>query len=190
MDTVEMRALIITHTGFQDLEAHYPYYRLREEVGTVVVMSDTADKCRGIQGTEIVSHVLYSDLTHPKNLMGEELVFKGFDLLVLPGGVKAMEKLRQVRVVTDFIAEWVRAGRPTAVICSGIQLLITAGVLGRRRVTCYPAFDVDVCNANGIYCDEPVVVDSNLVTAQHYRWLAEWMVAAISVATHYPLNAT
>lgn len=170
-----MRALIITHTGYQDQEVIYPYYRLMEDARGAACPLIASDKgmgiVRGILGTEIESH------THISAVLSLDL-----DLLVLPGGVKAMEKLRQNFNVLEFIDKANRRGITIAAMCSGVQLLISARILEGRRVTIYPAFAVDVENAGAEYVDAPVVTDGNLVTSPHYRHLGEWMAEAIRVA--------
>ena len=169
-----MRSIILTHSLYQDAEVLYPYYRLREE-GEVVVVAEAVGKCRGILGTEIEADRATSELSVTE-------YFFHFDLLVLPGGVKALEKLRQDAEALYFVGRWFDASRPLASICSGAQMLISARApLEGRRLTAYPAMAVDVENAGAMYVDAPVVIDGNLVSAPHYRHLAEWMRAAIDL---------
>ncbi len=168
-----MKSIILTHSGYQDQEVIYPYYRLREE-GTVVLVAEKIGKVRGILGTEIEADCDTSSLKG-KRLLAE------FDLLVLPGGVKAMEKLRQDQTALTFVDNWYDSGKPIASMCSGAQMLISARVpLGGLRLAAYPAMAVDVENAGAIYVDAPVVVDRGIVSSPHYRHLAEWMRAAIN----------
>lgn len=167
-----MKSIILTHSGYQDQEVIYPYYRLREE-GRVVLVAEKIGKVRGILGTEIDADLDTPSLTS---------VFAGFDLLVLPGGVKAMEKLRQDRAALAFVSRWATDGKPIASMCSGAQMLISARVpLKGRRLSAYPAMAVDVENAGSAFINEPVVVDGNIVSSPHYKHLAEWMLAAIDL---------
>lgn len=53
-----------------------------------------------------------------------------------------------------------------AAICHGAQLLISAKVLAGRRLTAVNKIRDDVSNAGGIYIDEPLVVDSSLITSR------------------------
>lgn len=178
-----MRALIITRSQFQDQEVHYPYHRLREENKEPIVMAEKRGPIKGILGTEIEATDTYATLDHMQSLakLDEEC-----DLLVLPGGVKAMEKLRQDQPVLTFIKGWMKQGKKLACMCSGIQLLISADVIRGRVVTCYPAFGIDAKNAGAIYYDAPFVVDGNLITSPHHRYLAEWMKATIQSANPKP----
>ena len=53
-----------------------------------------------------------------------------------------------------------------AAICHGPQVLISAGVLPGRSVTCFEGIRDDVRLAGARYRDKPVVVDRNLVTSR------------------------
>lgn len=167
-----MKSIILTHSGYQDQEIIYPYYRLREE-GEVVIVAESNEKIRGILGTEIKSDMKPLDAWP---------IMPSFDLLVLPGGVKAMEKLRQDARALQIIVHWSKFNKPIASMCSGAQMLISARVpLKGRRLAAYPAMAVDVENAGAVFVNEPVVVDGNIVSASHYMHLAEWMKAAIEL---------
>lgn len=172
-----MRSIILTHSQYQDQEVIYPYHRLREE-GDVLLIAEKLGPIRGILGTEIVA-----DFDTPSLRLDSTYVY--FDLLVLPGGVKAMEKLRQNWDALAFVDHWDRQRKPIASMCSGAQMLISARVpLKGRRLAAYPAMAADVENAGAIFINEPAVTDGNIVSSPHYRHLAEWMRAAIELVKH------
>ncbi len=169
-----MKSLILTHSMYQDQEVLYPFYRLQEE-GTVLIAAEKVGKIKGILGTEVPSNMTTATLTN-----SDDDYLNVFDLLVIPGGVKAMEKLRQDRNALDFVAHWAGVNKPIASICSGAQMLISARVhLIGRRIAAYPAMAVDVENTGAVFVDEPVVVDGNIVSSPHYNHLAGWIKAAI-----------
>ena len=176
-----MRALMIIHTGFQDQEVHYPFHRLREEGIETTVMAEKIGMIRGIIGTEIAATQQIGALDQ---MQSAATVFAANDLLILPGGVKAMEKLRQHQPTLTFIAGWFGADKLVACMCSGVQLLISADVVRGRRLTCYSAFAIDARNAGAIYSDAPVVRDGNLITSPHNKYLAEWMKATVEATKH------
>lgn len=167
-----MKSIILTHSMYQDQEIIYPYHRLREE-GDVVIIAEKTGKIRGILGTEIEAHESIDIIS---------LAYLNFDLLVLPGGVKAMEKLRQNENALSFVRLWfLSTGKPVASMCSGAQMLISARVfLKGQRLAAYPAMRVDVENAGAVFVDAPVVVDGRIISSPHYKHLAEWMRAAIN----------
>lgn len=164
------KAMIITWSGFQDQEVIYPYYRLQEEGFDVEILSDVDDVVHGIYGIGFGSKPLY--------LLNE---YDRFDVIVLPGGVKALEKLRQQKQVLDFINEWNKTGKIIASICHGAQLLISAQIVKGRRISGYYSIKDDINNAGGIYVDEPAVVDGNIISSPHYKHMGEWMKKTIEV---------
>jgi protease I len=176
-----MKSLIITWAGFQDQEVVYPYYRLREEAQApedVVIMSNVIGKFHGIMGVNMDSTALTDEL---KESARADHYLKNFDMLVIPGGVKALEKLRQEKHVLAFIAEWNRLGKTIASTCHGAQLLISARVVKGRKVSAYYSIEDDVNNAGAQYVNAPYVVDGNLVSSPHYQWMGEWMKEAIRI---------
>jgi protease I len=90
---------------------------------------------------------------------------KDFDALVIPGG-QAPEKMRMRHAMVDLAREAMESGKPVAAICHGPQVLISANVLRGRTLTCWPAIAIDVKNAGGLYVDQPVVEDGNLITSR------------------------
>ena len=169
-----MKSIIVTHSMYQDVEVLYPFHRLQEE-GTVMVAAEMVGKIRGIQGTEIMSNMTTETLNN-----SDENYLRVFDLLVLPGGVKAMEKLRQDKHALTFVKRWADINKPIASICSGAQMILSARVpLKGRRLSAYPAMSIDVENAGAVFVDEPAVVNGNIISSPHYNHLAVWMKAAI-----------
>lgn len=59
-------------------------------------------------------------------------------LLVLPGGMGGVNRLRADAALADAIRERVRLGRPVAAICAGPMVLFAAGVMDGAFYTCYP----------------------------------------------------
>ena len=173
-----MRALIITWENFQDQELVYPFYRLKEETDKVVVMSNVIGKFFGIMGSNMTSHALVNELNH-KDVVDNCL--KEFDILILPGGVKALEKLRQEKQVISFISEWNKRGKVIASTCHGAQLMISAKIVEGREIIGYYSLEDDINNAGAKYVNAPVVVDGNIVSSPHYDHMGIWMKTAIDM---------
>ncbi len=174
-----MRALIITGDLVQDHEFIYPYYRLKEAGFEVYVATKGAKECLGILGTKIPSDnnceiIGYEDLGHPDD-------WTYYDLLVLPGGAKCMEKLRQEKRVIDFIREFNNNGNPIASICHGAQLLISAECVKGKLISGYYSIKDDINNAGAEYIDAPYVIDRNIISCPHYKYLGDWMKKVLEV---------
>ncbi len=158
------RALIITGKLVQDHEFIYPYYRLLEAGFTVDVAT---------RNKETVQAILGITVTPTRDIAGIEV--EDYDLLVLPGGAKALEKIRQDEEVIKFIKDFDSAGKTIASICHGAQLLISAKIVSGRKVSGYYSIKDDIENAGATYIDAPFVRDKNLVTCPHYKYLGDWM---------------
>ena len=89
-----------------------------------------------------------------------------YDALLLPGGLISPDTLRQNEQALDFVRTFDRAGKPIAVICHGPWLLVSAGLVVRRNLTCWPGIRDDVRNAGAVYHDEPLVRDRNWVSSR------------------------
>ena len=163
-----MRAVIVSGELVQDQELIYPLYRLKEAGYVTALSTQDGKPFKGIAGVKF------------EPTMGSyELEVEDFDLVVIPGGVKAMEHMRLDERLVEFIKSSYMAGKRIAAICSGTQMLISAGLCKGLHITGYPAIKVDIENAGGIYVDMPAVVDSRIITSPHYRYLGEWMTATL-----------
>ena len=172
-----MKSLILTWEQFQDHEVIYPFYRLKEE-GKVDLLANKTDKIFGILGCNITPTGNLNDL---KDGAKRKHYLESYHLLVIPGGVKAMEKIRQEKHVIDFIKEWGGAQKVIASTCSGAQLLISAKLVSGRVISGYYSMADDISNAGATYVNQPAVVDNNIITSPHYDFMAEWLAAAIKV---------
>ena len=173
-----MKALIVTWEKFQDHEVIYPYYRLKEEGFDVHIMSNVVGRIYGILGTNMESDVVTSDLNDAEIF---ENYLNTYDFLVVPGGVKALEKLRQENQVLRFINEWNARNKVIASTCHGAQLLISSKIVRGRQLSGYYSIKDDINNAGAEYVDAPAVTDRNVVSSPHYKWMGEWMKEAIRV---------
>jgi len=163
--------LIITGKLVQDHEFIYPLHRLQEDEYAVDIAVDDGKETRGQIGVKVLPN---------KNF--ENINIEDYRMLVLPGGAKCMEYLRQDKRVINFIAEYASTGKTIASICHAAQLLISAKLVKGRKIAAYYSLKDDVENAGAEYVDMPAVVDGNIVTTAHYKDLGPWMRAAIQMA--------
>lgn len=166
------KALIITWEKFQDHELIYPYYSLKEHGYQVTLMANKVGKIWGSLGTHMPCDVetsIFEDETTRQQYLKE------YEILLVPGGVKALEKVRQEKGVLKFIQEWNAANKTIFSVCNGAQLLISAKILKGRTLSGYYSIDVDIENAGATYSRGPVVVDGNLISCPHYDFMGDWM---------------
>lgn len=175
------KAIIITWSGFQDHELVYPYYRLLGAGFDTTIVGDKRDgqgRFYGIFGLNMPCHELINDFDKKKDSWLNDA-----SLLVLPGGVKSLEKLRLQKNVKDFIFEWHSRGKLISSTCHGAQMLVSAKIVKGETIAGYYSLEDDINNAGAIYSSEPVVVSGNIITSPHYDFMGEWMETTLSEYT-------
>jgi len=158
------RAVIITGPNFQDEEFIYPYYRLQEAGFHLDVAVKDKANITGKYGVPVKPTI---DV--------KELKAENYDLVVLPGGYEAPDRVRQIKEVLDFVKAMDEQKKVISAICHGPWIMISAGIVRGRKLTGYIAIKDDIINAGGEYIDTPFVVDGNIVTSPHYKNNPEWM---------------
>jgi protease I len=149
-----MKALFLIDDEFEDLTVYFLWYRLREEGVDVQLASPRMHVLTGRHG-----YTIEPDITIHQVNPAE------FDLLFIPDGV-AVERLRVREEAVDVARTFMQEGNRVTAFGHGPQLLISAGALDGRRVTCTPGIRDDVRAAGGVYRDEAVVTDGNLITGR------------------------
>ena len=167
------KGVIISGNLAQDHEFIYPYYRLLEEGYNLDVCILEGKPVQGILGTAIPPN---KEQVIKKI---EDVKINDYEILVIPGGVKAMEKVRQNVKIIKFISDFDKEKKIIACICSGAQLLISAKVVKGRKISGYYSMKDDLINAGAIYTDLPAVIDDNIITTAHYKDMGPWMKAVI-----------
>ena len=166
------KALILTGNLVQDHEFIYPYYRVQEDGYKVDVAVRDKKQVNGIIGAKIIP---------TKDI--PELKVEDYDLVILPGGAKAMEYMRQDTEILKFISDFNSSGKTIASICHAAQLLISSKIVKGRKISGYYSIKDDINNAGAVYTDEPAVVDGNIVTTAHYKDLGIWMKTALDLVS-------
>jgi protease I len=163
------KGVIISGNLAQDHEFIYPYYRLLEENVKLDVCLLEGKPVVGILGTALPPN---KEQVVKKI---EDIKVADYDVLVIPGGVKAMEKVRQNKDIIKFISDFDKEKKIIACICSGAQLLISAKVVKGRKIAGYYSMKDDLINAGANYTDLPAVIDDNIITTAHYKDMGPWM---------------
>jgi protease I len=165
------RAAVMIGPLFEDLEAVYPYYRLKEAGATVELIGiEGGTTLKGKQGIELTTDQAAADL-----------VADDLDVLVIAGGF-GPDKLRTDDGVKDLIRGMNADGKPIAFICHAGWVPISAGIVAGRRVTSVQAIADDLRNAGASWEDSEVVVDGNLISSRRPPDLPAFMRALIDVA--------
>ena len=106
-DTKTIRASIITAKGFQDEEVVYPYYRCQEAGWDVRIATPKGEVVLGKYGVPARA-----------SLATTELKADEFELVILPGGFEAPDRVRFLPEVKAFVSEMNDQGKLIADCCT------------------------------------------------------------------------
>jgi protease I len=120
------KAIILAGAQIQDHEFIYPFYRLKEDGYHVDVAVRNKETVLGSMGVRIVPTIDIPEVFNSEH-----------QILLIPGGAKAMEYMRQDRQLIEAIAYAHSRRVVIAAICHGAQLLISAGLVRGRRISGY-----------------------------------------------------
>ena len=88
-----------------------------------------------------------------------------YQMLVIPGGMRSVEKLRSTAHTKRFVSGFMLAGKPVAVFGDGIHTLAGSYDLAGRAVT-GPAAQKDAISQTGAnWTEDALCVDNNLLTS-------------------------
>lgn len=153
------KVAILVADGFEQVEMTKPREALDEAGAETKIISLKTGKIQGM------NHAEKGD-RFDVDLTLEEARPEKFDALLIPGGVHNPDTMRTNQKALEFARHFFREGKPVAVICHGPQVLINADLVRGRKMTSWPAIQVDMRNAGARWVDEEVVVDNGLVSSR------------------------
>lgn len=165
------RVLLVIGDASEVLDTMYPLFRLPEDGFAVDVAGPERRTYHLVQherppGWDITQET-------PGYHLEASIAFRDVDLeayagLFLSGG-RAPEYLRYDQDLLQITRHFLVAKKPIASVCHGIEILAAADGLRGRRATSVAKCALDITFAEGIYVDQPVVVDQSLVTARTWH---------------------
>ena len=151
-----LKVAVLVTDGYEPSELTEPMKALRAAGADVTVVSDHGGTIKGKTDADTSTVDMTLDQATPD----------AFGALMLPGGVKNPDTMRQDDRGVAFVRAFNDAGKPIAAICHAPWLLVEADVVRGRRLTSYGSLKTDIRNAGGEWVDEEVVVDAGLVTSR------------------------
>jgi protease I len=152
---------------YEDLELWYPKLRLEE-----------AGYAMRVAGAELKTYSGKHGYPAPSDALISEMNSRDFCGLLVPGGFMP-DKLRRDSKVLSLTREFFEQGKLVAFICHGGWIPISAKILKGKRVTGSRGIKDDLENAGGIWVDEPVVIDGNLISSRTPKDLAPFGKAMV-----------
>lgn len=169
------KAVIVVGPAVEDTEFAYPFYRLQEDDFVVDVASNG--------GVDVIAK---HGLPIKVNTDIKKINPNDYDMLIVPGGLESPDRLRQIPEMLQFIKEMNSHGKVISSVCHGPWVLISAGIVKGKKMTCYVGCKDDLINAGADYHNVPVISDSNIITAPHFRDNAAWIKETLRV--YYEIN--
>lgn len=168
---MSLRIAIVTGDGGEGYEALYAWHRLLEEGYQADIVAPSRRRLHLVMhdfepGWDTYVERQGYGLEATRSI--DEISADDYDALLAIGG-RAPEYLRHNERLLAVIREMRRREKPLLAICHGIQVLIAAGVVQGRRVTCYTHVRSEAEAAGAVFVDEQAVVDGDLVTAQTWE---------------------
>jgi protease I len=151
-----LKVAVLVTDGYEPSELTEPVKALRDAGAQVAIVSDHDGTVRGKADKDTATVDLTLDRARPDD----------YGALLLPGGVKNPDTMRQDQRGVAFVRHFADSGKPIAAICHAPWMLVEADVVRGRRVTSYPSLKTDLRNAGAEWVDAEVIVDSGIVTSR------------------------
>ncbi|KGP64111.1 glutamine amidotransferase [Legionella norrlandica] len=175
-----LKIAILLTDGFEQVEMVKPREALQSQGAQTFLISNKST----VQGW---NHAEKADSFNVDVLL-ENAKPNEFDALLLPGGVMNPDALRLLPKAVEFTKKINEQQKTIAAICHGPWLLINAEVAKGKRLTSWPSVKIDLINAGGIWIDQAVVKDGNLITSRKPGDISEFNKAIIEQLSDYKKN--
>ena len=168
----DKKILIITGDAGESFEILYATHRLRE------AGYDTVIAAPAVKPLNLVIHDFepgWDTYVERKGYIVEsqvsfdEVAPGDYRAVLIPGG-RAPEYLRNDPRVISITKEFYNSGKYVFAICHGVQILVTAGLVDKRKIACYEHVKFEVESCGGIYVTpDEAVKDGRIVTGKTWQ---------------------
>ena len=166
------KILIVTGDAGESYETLYAMHRLQEAGYKTVIASTSVkrlnlvihefelgwDTYKESKGYQVESDISFDDVDT-----------NDYEAILLIGG-RAPEYLRNNARVIEIVRQFSKSGKYIFAICHGIQILVTAGLVKNKKITCYEhvKFEVESCGGHYVSTDE-AVQDGKIITGKTWQ---------------------
>lgn len=165
------KILIITGDAGESYEALYAVHRFREAEWEPTVAAPSKRRLHLVMHDFEPGWDTYIERTGyglEADAAIADVSAAGYEAILILGG-RAPEYLRHDDKLLAIVREFHAQGKWVFAICHGIQVLVAAGLVKDRCVTCYEHVRSEVGLAGGTYRTEQAVRDGQIVTAQTWQ---------------------
>jgi 4-methyl-5(b-hydroxyethyl)-thiazole monophosphate biosynthesis len=170
------KVLLFLADGFEEVEAVTPIDYLRR--ADIDVLTAAVGGDRMVMGTHkipVQADVLLNDL-----YLEDKLNVCDWDAVLCPGGMPGAANILASPLACSFLKAMNNEGKIVSAICASPAVIFAPlGLLNDKRFTCFPGMEGDV--PAGIWQEDKVVVDGNIVTSRGAGTAVNWAYALIEI---------
>jgi len=165
------RILIVTDDSGESLEIYYAQQRFTEAGYKAVIASSKKKLLHGVihdfepdwnTYVERPGYRIQSDASFAQVKVAD---YAGVMLI----GGRAPEFLRHDAKLIQIVREFHQRGKWIFSICHGIQILVAAGLVKGRKLTCYRNVRLELEQAGGTWVDRQSVTDGKIISSQTWE---------------------
>ncbi|HVP48887.1 MAG TPA: DJ-1/PfpI family protein [Bryobacteraceae bacterium] len=165
------KILIVTGDAGESYEALYAVHRFREAGHVPEIAAPSKRRLHLVMhdfepGWD--TYVERSGYGLEADIAFDQVNAAEYDAILLLGG-RAPEYLRNNMKVLEITRHFSESGKWLFAICHGIQILVAAGLVTGKCVTCYDQVRAEVTQSGGTYKTDQAVRDGRMVTAQTWQ---------------------
>ncbi|GHT27199.1 peptidase [Planctomycetales bacterium] len=159
----------------ETLDTFYPFFRLPEAGFEVVVCGPEKRLYHTVLHEVPPDSSIPWDITQerPSYFIKATAAFREIDpaeyFAVFVSGGRAPEYLRYDKDLIRIMRHFGETKKIIASVCHGIELLTAGGCIRGKKVTCVQKCQSDAEQGGGIYVNEPVVRDGNVISCQTWH---------------------
>lgn len=165
------KLLIITDDAGESLEIYYARHRFLEAGWRPVIAATKRKLLHGVLHDfepDWNTYVERPGYRIPSDVAFAQVKVAEYDAVLCIGG-RAPEFLRHDSKVVGLVREFHRRGKWIFSICHGIQILVAAGIVRGKKLTCYRNVRLEVEQAGGRWVDRQSVRDGRIITSQTWE---------------------
>ncbi len=165
------KILIVTGDGGESYETLYAYHRFQEAEYIPVLAARTKRRINLVMHDFEPGWDTYVE--KPGYIMEADIAFddvsvEDYEAILIIGG-RAPEYLRNDPKVLSILKEFAAREKWIFAVCHGIQIVVAAGLVKGRKVTCYEHVRFEVESNGGTFVNQSSVRDGNMVSAQTWQ---------------------
>ncbi len=170
------KVLLFLAEGFEEVEAVTPIdYLRRADIEVITAALGTNKTVSGSHKILVSSDVLLNDL-----YFGNKLNVDDWDAVLCPGGSGGAANIASSPIACNFLKSMAEAGKLVSAICASPAVVLSPlGILNNKRFTCFPGMETEV--PKGIWQEDKVVVDGNIVTSRSAGTAVNWAYTLIKI---------